>query len=231
MSKTSSFPKNLKTLLPSLAVSDLGVGMIVQPFYLTVLVMQLEQNCISNPTLKIFYVAFVVAAHLLHCASFFGVTALTEDRFLAVYLHLRYNELVTHKHVVLAVILIWMLSAILSLIKFFVSEKTASVIFGFFGAVCLTTTAVLYCKIYLVVRQHVNQIHAMQIQHDAQNCEMANAARLRKSAFGTFYVYLVFLVCYLLQNCVYYITGSSTAIVVFKRCTLTMTFLNHLSIL
>ena len=143
MRKTSSLPKNVNTLLLSLAVSDLGVGLIVQPFYLTVLAIQLEQNSVSNPTLKILYAAFVVAAHLLYCASFFGVTALSVDRFLAAYLHPRYNELVTHKRVVFAVILIWLLSAILSLIRLFVSEETTYVIFGFVGAVCLTTTAIL----------------------------------------------------------------------------------------
>ena len=31
--KTSSLPKTLKTLLLSLAVSDVGVGLLVQPFY------------------------------------------------------------------------------------------------------------------------------------------------------------------------------------------------------
>ena len=36
--KTSSLPKPLKTLLVSLAVSDLGVGLLVQPFYFGLLV-------------------------------------------------------------------------------------------------------------------------------------------------------------------------------------------------
>ena len=31
--KTSSLPKNLKTLLLGLAVSDLGVGLLAQPMY------------------------------------------------------------------------------------------------------------------------------------------------------------------------------------------------------
>ena len=51
--------------------------------------------------------------------------------------------------------------------------------------------------IYLAVRRHTNQIQTLQIhQEEAQNGEMATAARLRKSATGTFYVYLV-LDCYL----------------------------------
>ena len=42
--------------------------------------------------------------------------ALAADRFLAVHLHLRYQELVTHKRVVAVVTLTWILSAILMLL-------------------------------------------------------------------------------------------------------------------
>ena len=46
--------------------------------------------------------------------SFFGVVAISFDRFLAIHLHLRYREFVTHKRVVVVVISIWLLSAFLS---------------------------------------------------------------------------------------------------------------------
>ena len=229
MTKTSSLPKHLKTLLVSLAVSDLGVGFIAQPLYVVVLVMELQHNFENNPTYKTTYIAFLVPLNLLYYASFFGVTALTVERFLAIRLHLRYQELVTHKRVVSAIISVWMLSAILSLIGVLLSKKDKYVIFATFEAVCLITTAVLYCQIYIAVRHHTNQIHALQVQQEAQNGEMANAARLRKSAVCTFYVYLVFLVCYLPQNCIYHITlisGPSTAVMVLDCYALTMTLLN-----
>ena len=38
MRKTSSLPKPLKTLLLSLAVSDLGVGLLAQPLYIAEMV-------------------------------------------------------------------------------------------------------------------------------------------------------------------------------------------------
>ena len=46
--KTSSLPKTLKTLLLRLAVSDLGVGLLVQLLYVAILVMNIEEN--SNNT-------------------------------------------------------------------------------------------------------------------------------------------------------------------------------------
>ncbi len=90
--KTLSLSNPLKTLLLSLAVSDLGVGLLVQPFYIALLVRRILDYSI--------YAAFVTIVTLFSFASLFGVMALSVDRFLAVHLHLRYQELVTHKRVV-----------------------------------------------------------------------------------------------------------------------------------
>jgi len=113
--KTSSLPKPLKTLFLSLAVSDLGVGLLVQPMQITVLVMQLDPNAVNSPTFKSTYLTYVAVMNLFYYTSFFSVTALRLDRFLAVRLHLRYQELVTHKRVIAAVISIWVFGALLSL--------------------------------------------------------------------------------------------------------------------
>ena len=228
--KTSSLPKPLKTLLLSLAVSDVGIGLMVQPLYITRLVTQLKQNAENNSVYGAISFAFLISANFLSLASFFGVTALTVDRFLAIHLHLRYKELVTHKRVVAAVIFIWVFSASLSLTRLSdLEKKNRFAVFATFQVFCLITTALLYYKIYLAVRHHANQIRTLQVQEKAKNDVMANAAKLRKSAVGTFYVYLVFLICYLPQNCIYSATiicGASTTIKVLSRYTLTLVFLN-----
>ena len=161
-------------------------------------------------------------------ASFFGVVALAADRFLAVYLHLRYQELVTHKRVVAVVISIWTISAILMLLMIWIPSN--AIIFVPVDSVFYLTTAFFYFKIYLAVRHHGNQIHVLQAQL-AQNNEgdMTNAARERKAAVGTFYVYLVFLICYLPITCFWIIHGSagpSTMLSQFGFCTNTLMFLN-----
>ena len=203
--KTLSLPKPLKTLLLCLAVSDLGVDLLVQPLNIAYLVMKLVPKAENNVT---FIVLFNTVNQLLSYVSFFGVTALTVDRFLAIHLHLRYQELVTHKRVVAVVISMWVISAFLSFLSLTALFGWLSVnLFKLFAVLasievsCLITCALLYCKIYLAVRHHANQIHALQVQQEAQNAEMANAVRLRKSAIGTFYMYLVFLACYLPTNC------------------------------
>ena len=193
--KTSSLPVPLKTLLLSLAVSDLGVGLIVEPFYFGLLVKWLQRDNSTEATCT----TFLVISCIFSSASFLGVMALSTDRFLALHLHLRYQELVTHKRAVSVVISIWVFSAFVS--RLFVYENFSNVVMSVIGVVCLLITAMFYFKIYLAVRRHRNQIQALQVQQVAQKGQTANAARLRKSAVGVFYVYLVFWLCYVPQFC------------------------------
>ena len=69
--KSSSLPKPLKTLLLSLAVSDLGVGLIVQPLYIALLVLRLHPNAEYSPSFKNAYIVFSNFMNLLSFASFF----------------------------------------------------------------------------------------------------------------------------------------------------------------
>ena len=156
--KISSFPKPLKTLLLSLAVSDLGVGLLVQPLYIVHLVMNIELD--SNKCCKVEKnCSFSVWVFSL-CISSFALNKILEN----------------------------------------VLGITNTTI----GSVCLTTTGLIYCKIYSIVRHHTNQIHALQLQPvgQNQNGELANAARQKKTALATFYVYVVFVVCFLPFVCV-----------------------------
>ena len=227
--KTSSLPKPLKTLLLSLAVSDLGVGLLVQPLNVASLVMRLKENAQNNPTFEKTDAVLNIATTFFCYASFLGVTALTADRFLAIHLHLRYQELVTQRRVVALVTSIWLLSTILSPLWLW-NPKIFSTVAGIVPTVCLILAFFFYCKIYLAVRRHKNQIQVLQVQQVGQNVEvMTNIARQKKSAVGTFYVYLVFLVCYLpflVINVAHVITGKSTLINTLWEYTVTLVLLN-----
>ena len=207
--KTSSLPKPLRTLLLSLAVSDLSVGLLVHPLYIAVLAMGLEQNPGNNTTLRSTDIAFTIIGDSLSWASFLGVLALTVDRFLAIHLHLRYQEFVTHKRVVAVVISIMLLSSFLSSAQYFPWWISGSFrqIYTAFDIFCFVILALLYCKIYSTVRRHNNQIQSLLVQQDeGQNREMmVNVARLLKFAVGTFYVYLAFLLCYLPYTCLTFV--------------------------
>ena len=227
--KTSSLPKPLKTLLLSLALSDLGVGLIVQPLSIALDVIKLEQSSENSHFYSATYTVFLATVNLFVFASLFGLTALIADRFLAVHLHLRYKELVTHKRVIAVVISIWSFSTVLSLIRLCTPQKISFLIFIFIEVSCFFTTTTLNYKIYVAVQRHTNQIHALEVQQQAQNGEIENHARLRKFAVGTFFVYLTFLVCYLPDFCTFVavaISEPSTTIIGLNLCTLTLLFLN-----
>ena len=195
--KTALLPKPLRTLLLSLAASDVGVGLLVQPLYISTLVSRLNQkriDCISHKKL--------LAAINFFCISLLlNVVTISVDRFLTVHLHLRYQELVTHKRVIAAVISIWLFSTIISSSAFYGSLLIISQVVWFVNmTVCLILVVIVYWRIYIVLKRHKNQIRGLQIQEvqqGVQNGDLSNFLKLRKSALGTFYVCIVFMICYL----------------------------------
>ena len=225
--KTSSLPNTLKTLLLNLAVSDIGVGLLVQPFYTSLLVKWLQQN---NPGCQT-YMVFVISTSSFYQASFFGVVALSLDRFLAIHLHLRYQEIVTHKRVVVVVISIWLFSVFLPLMMVWAPLSVAIFLFikSTLGVIGLLLTTLIYIRIYFAMRRLKNQIQAMQVQQVSQNRETANFARLVKSAVGIFYVYITVLVCYaphFISLVCLKINGPTIALHRFFLLSLVLVFLN-----
>ncbi|XP_022802995.1 adenosine receptor A3-like [Stylophora pistillata] len=196
MQKTSSLPKtlkNLKTLLLSLAVSDIGVGLLVQPFYSSLLIKCLQGNF---PSCNIFNM-FGIICGFFSIASFFGIVAVSVDRFLAVHLHLRYQELVTHKRVASLVVSIWLLSAFGSSMHLWVSSFIQNLSYIVIAILSVIIAALVYIRIYLTVRLHKKNVQALKGQQQDKNTgEMASVVAVVKSAVGIFYVYLVFLACY-----------------------------------
>ena len=223
--KTSTMPKTLKTLLLSLACSDVAVGLFSQPLYTVFLINWLR---LDNPGCNTQQVR-TISSNLFSAASFLGVVAVSVDRFLAVHLHLRYQEFVSHRRVVVVVVSMWVYSAFVSLVTLWglLSAwnliNTITVAFGFI------ITLVVYIRIYQTVRRHKNHIQSMQIRGEAQSEEIKNLTVLIKSTIGVFYVYLVFLICYLpYLICMAVIPIYGSTIVLKKRFlySLTLVYLN-----
>ena len=223
--KTSAIAKTLKTLLLSLAFSDVAVGLFSQPIYTFFLVKWLHLEHINCNT----YQVLNIPVYFFLTASFLGVVAVGVDRFLAVHLHLRYQELVTHKRVVVVVIGKWLCSAFVSSIALWGLPSAWNITESVVAAFGFIITFVVYTRIYLTVRRHKNQIHSMQVQEVAHSDEIKNFIVLLKSTVGIFYVYLVFLICYLpyfIYMAVIRMYGSSTALKQFFLYSLTLMYLN-----
>ena len=104
------------------------------------------------------------------------------------------SEIRVHKRVVAVVSSVWVLSTLIALLAL-KWIRILAYILATIHIVCYIATGLFYCKIYAVIRHHANQMYTLP--QSAQNEDVANVARLRKTAVATFYVYLVFLVCYL----------------------------------
>ena len=223
--KTSTMPKTLKTLLLSLAYSDVAVGLFSQPLYIFFLINWLR---LHNPGCNTQQVR-TISSSLFSTASFLSVVTVSVDRFLAVHFHLRYQELVTQRRVVIVVIGIWVHSAFVSLMILWGLLSTRDLINSVIGAFSFIITFVVYIRIYQTVRRHKNHIQSMQIRDEAQSEEIKNLTVLIKSTVGIFYVYLVFLICYLphlICMAVIPIYGSSIVLKKLFLFSLTLMYLN-----
>ena len=197
--KASAIPATVKKLLLSLAFSDLAVGMFVQPMYGVILAVMLktastgEYNFVSFcPTV---YSVFTSLSSFLFLASFLNVTAIAVDRLLAISLHLRYQELVTSKRVIVALVSIWITSGVAALVVILLPEINSIVLVGgIIKCIGLFLTTIAYIRIYQVARHHQNQI---QSQFQLQNTQAIELLRQKKAAYNSLFVYAVFLACYL----------------------------------
>ena len=190
MQKTTSLPKTLKTLLFSIAISDVGIGLLAQPIYSSLLVKWLQLNHPSCNNYGVLY----ISANLFLASSFLSVVAVSVDRFLAIHLHLRYQELVTHKRIVIVVISIWVLSASVSFTMFWELRAYINLFILAFGFII---SFVAYIKMYLTVRRHKNQIQSLLVVDETQSGIVTNYAAVVKTTVGVLYVYLVLLASYL----------------------------------
>ncbi|XP_067054872.1 adenosine receptor A3-like [Acropora muricata] len=195
---TSAFlPKNVRVLLLNLAFSDLSVGLMVQPFYIINLTFRLKSP--QGENLKTMNPLTLATGIFFVSASILAVLALSVDRFLAVHLHLRYQEIVTSKRLIFTLILFWVISATISLSGIAKGYNNVRLIsLSILIAFCFITIALLQCKIYSVVRRHRYDIRAQQAQGSEQNDSTRETFKRQKPSIqSAFLVYVLLLICFL----------------------------------
>ena len=199
--KTPSLPKPLKVLLLSISVSDLCVGLLVQPLYVALHMIN-EDKPIFRPLATV----NTISATFFCTATLLGICAVSVDRFLTIHLQPRYREIVTHRRVEAVVISNRVLSAVLSLPRTGIhSEKAnriilAIIVFIILG--CLVAIAIIYVKLYVVLKHHIMQVPAVNINLDSQTTvAIQDTARQKKCTVAIFYLYLTLLICYLPNAC------------------------------
>ena len=135
--------------------TDLGVGLVVQPLYISVIAEILSKDSVSsNDSECNTKIAFLVLGTFLTSASFFIVSAISFDRFLAITLHLRYREIVTERKVTITISVLWALSAVTSVGYLLIGDMNREVLSIAFTITFLVTITITFVEIHLAVPRH-----------------------------------------------------------------------------
>ena len=185
--RTPSIRSTHMIMLCSLAVSDLLVGLIAQPIHIAD---RLTRDRFVD------HVALMMGYSLCG-VSFLTITAITVDRLLSLYYHMRYATLVTESRIKYTIIITWSISFLVSGIDFW-NTRVHRFTIGLVIVICLIISSFSYINIYRIVRRHQLQIFVQQQAVQSSDAENnLNMARLKRSALNSFIFYIALIVCYL----------------------------------
>ena len=189
--KESSLHPPSKLLLRSLAITDLLVGIIVEPLNVAYLM------SVKSKRWDICYnvnVALFIASHILCSVSLLVLTAISVDRLLALWLGLRYRQVVTLRRVYITVIVMWVLS-IVATTSYIWNPQLLSLLLYTHLSFCLSIIIFSYMKIFFTLRHY--QIQVTVAQEQPRQAIPLNIARYRKAVYSALWVQVTLFICYL----------------------------------
>lgn len=172
--RTESLHSPSNVIIFCLALADVGVGIIVQPFLIVCLI------DIGNATL---YIIFQVFCSYFVGASVIAMALLAVDRCLAVYLHLRYQGIVTTRRTVLFCTVCWLIDTAMIAMYASIDYKGFIIMATSATITCIAVVAVCYFIIFRTVRRHRKQIR------DQRRAICAAEIRHGKSLRNMFYLH------------------------------------------
>ena len=221
--KESSLHPPSKLLLRSLAMTDLLVGIIVEPLYVVYLMSVKSQRwdiCYNV------YVALFIASYILCSVSLLVLTAISVDRLLALWLGLRYRQVVTLRSVYITVIVMWVLP-IVATTSYIWNPQLLSLLLYIHLSFCLSIIIFSYMKIFFTLRHY--QIQVTVAQEQPRQAIPLNIGRYRKAVYSALWVQVTLFICYLPFGITQALTESvkvSSSFYLAKTFSFTLVFLN-----
>ena len=189
--KVHSFHLTSRLLLSCLAVTDLCVGLIAQPLYISFLLSQEHsKHC--------YYFAGLsnVIAVTFCGVSLLTLTAISVDRLLALLLVLRYKQVVTLRRVKFLMVIFWFASFALAVILVFYHDIAIRVMY-IIMLLCIVTSTFCYIRIYVTIRHHRARIQEEAHQQPNGGRPLTKIARYRKTVSIALWVQMTLLACYI----------------------------------
>ena len=181
-----------KLLFCSLAITDLCVGIIVEPIRVTFWMSMVNERW--NICRFTFPVVFITGC-IFGIVSLLTLSAIGVDRLLALLLGLRYRQVVTLKRTYVAVIAFWVFS-FLGSIAYLWNELISLWYIYTIALLCLVTSIYCYTRIFLRLRHHQSQVQD-NVQGQPNQTIPQNIARYRKTVFTALWLQLTLVLCYL----------------------------------
>ena len=186
--KVTSIYRPTKLFFRCLAVTDLCVGLIVQPFYVSFLLSGMRAEVSKN--------VVNVLSWSLCGVSLMTSAAISVDRLLALLLGLRYRHVVTLKRVRVVIICLWLIGASLGSLRWWrwdITLMLASIVL----TLVLLTSIFCYTRIHLKLRHQQVQVqnHVLQGQVNGGGLPL-NIARFKKTVSSILWVQLTLVACY-----------------------------------
>ena len=185
-----------KLLYRNLAITDLCVGIIVEPLTVT------YWTSVVNERWDVCYHANWAgnfSSRTLCSVSLLTLTATSVDRLLALLLGLRYRQVVTLRRTFITVIALWILSIVSACTIFWNPVITSW--YQYIGtALCLVTIIFAYTKIFLNLRHnqiHINPVQSHVFPGQPSQAIPLNIARYRKAVNSALWIQVTLVVCYL----------------------------------
>ena len=193
LQKVSSLQPPSRLLLGCLAGTDLCVGLIAQPLYVTFL---MSPGFSKNA--QFLNILIKDTINTMFCGvSLLTLTAISVDRLLALKLKLRYRQVVTLSRVKIFVIFSCLFS-ITTGITFFLNYRFAQGLGSFGLLLCMAISVICYTKIFDILRHHRNAAQDLvhQVQPNGGGVQM-NIAVYKKTVSRALWIQMIVLACYL----------------------------------
>ena len=221
--KESSLYPPSKLLLCCLATTDLCVGLISEPLYVTELLTVVNErwNICRYVSAAVF-----ISGITLSGLSLAILTTISVDRLLALLLGLRYRQVVTLKRTYTTVITCGLVSAAFSTTYFWNSLIILwSIVIVI--SLCLATSIFAYTKIFLTLRRH--QTHVQDQTQQPNQTSPLNIARYKKAVSSAIWLQLTMVACYLPRGIVAALSTNNelfSSVFLAREYTVTLVFLN-----
>ena len=206
--KISSLHAPSKALYLSLALSDLGVGLIGHPLFLAYLLTEMNAHGDASNSYSSIYAVHNVLSVFLCAVSLLTMTTISVDRLLALRLKFRYRETVTLRRVSMTLIFSYILSAVMSSAYIWYYPLYLGANYGGIF-ICALVTSICCILVYSAIRkQNTRRVfhftkrnqQSMEIKRSVHDSSF-NMVTYRRSFYSTLYVYASFSICYLPYVC------------------------------